>query len=116
MNRICCVKDFYFLHVNIRSIKKHFSEFLVTINDSLKLLDVLVITEPNISYSFLPLYKITGFNINVYMRKGRTGGGVIVYSRNNLPAAPCDSLALSSVMRSAECVSIELKCNNVKIM
>lgn len=108
-------KDLSLLHVNIRSLKKHFSEFLVTLGDDLSQLDIIVITEANINFSVLSFYNIPGFQVNVYTREGRSGGGVLVYSRTELAARASETAAAASAgalaMRSAECVSITLNIN-----
>lgn len=69
---------FSLVHINIRSLKKNFAELLVTLENNFKNLDVLVITEPNINFSLLSFYKTDGFNINSFVRVGRSGGGVLV--------------------------------------
>ncbi|XP_047025545.1 uncharacterized protein LOC124642082 [Helicoverpa zea] len=52
-------------------------------------------------------YKIKGFNIHSVTRTGRTGGGVLVYSRETLKARLNDTECIQN-MKSAECVSIAL--------
>lgn len=104
------------LHINIRSLKKNFSDLLVSISSHLKHIDILVITEANINYSLIPLYSINGFNTNAYTRTGRSGGGVLVYSRTDLDArVPNTSTALTTNMRTAECVSIAFNYNDEQI-
>lgn len=107
-------KGLSILHINIRSLKKHFNELLVALHDGLKQLDVLVITEPNINYALLPLFQINGFNANIYSRLGRSGGGVLVYTRQALDAFVCN-LTSTTVMTSAECVSVTLNYYNEQI-
>ncbi|CAH0730938.1 unnamed protein product, partial [Brenthis ino] len=85
------------------------SELLVSLDNNLKKIDVIVVTEPNINYAYLSFYKINGFTINSFTRSGRSGGGVIVYAREGLAARVC-GLTTRAVaqMRSAECVTITL--------
>lgn len=114
-NKNC--KDLCILHVNIRSITKHFSELLVTVSDHLKHIDILVVTEANINYSLLSFFKIEGFKVDVHTRKERGGGGVLVYSRLSLAASASEiaELSTASLMHSAECVSISFKFRNEKV-
>lgn len=75
-------------------------------------LDVLVLTEANINYSLLSFYSLDGYDTNYYTRKGRSGGGVVVFTREGLMARSAGS-ELS--MDSAECVSITLRHHNEQI-
>ncbi|CAH2088032.1 unnamed protein product [Euphydryas editha] len=99
--------DLCLLHVNIRSLKKYFSELLVTLHDSLKDIHIIVITEPNINSPMLNLYQIKGFHVNSFTRTNRTGGGVLVYTRDTWLARVSETPHTTG-MRAAECVSIVL--------
>ncbi|KAI5647031.1 endonuclease-reverse transcriptase domain-containing protein [Phthorimaea operculella] len=98
---------FSLIHVNIRSLQKHFSELLVVLHNYLNKLDVIVITEPNISFPLLDLFKLKGFNTHSISRSGRRGGGVLVYTREGLNSQ-IQEAASTAVMQVSECVSITL--------
>lgn len=88
---------------------------LVTIGNCLDLLDIIVLTESNINYSLLSFYNIKGYNLNSYVRTGRSGGGVLVYTRAELCACVCDLATPANCARAAEYVSITLDYNNEQI-
>lgn len=67
------------LHVNIRSIILRFSALEQLIHSAKIQLDVLVITEANISDKLSSLYNLEGYQMHTKLRKDRKGGGIIIY-------------------------------------
>lgn len=77
-NKFTCV------HFNIRSVRKHFVEFIEYMKPLIDSLDVIVLSEVNINQHEIHLFPIHGFNVFHALRDNRRGGGVIVYVRDNM--------------------------------
>lgn len=70
------------LHLNIRSMDKHFEELIVLVNELKNIPDLIVCTETrNVN---IDLYSITGYN--AYYNDGNINknDGVITYVKSNL--------------------------------
>lgn len=106
-------KDFYLFHVNIRSIKKYYNDLIVTCKGFFAILDVIVITEPNIPHSMLSMYSISGYDLNSYTRPNRKGGGVLIYTHTDLAARVIEP---PLTMLTAECVIVSINKNNIEII
>lgn len=74
------------LFLNIRSIKKHFDEFLCYIENSISNLNVLILAEVNISeWEFemnRGLFFLNDYGCVEKLRTNRAGGGLMVYYKN----------------------------------
>lgn len=71
------------LHINIRSLQKHWDELILYIKDELSRLDVIILTETNIDESSCATFSIPGFSSCKLCREKRRGGGVLVFISNN---------------------------------
>lgn len=71
--------NFLCVHVNIRSMIKNFSSLEQVVYSCKPNLDVVVITEANISDNISCLYHLEGYDMYTKLRKTRKGGGIIVY-------------------------------------
>lgn len=67
------------LHVNIRSICKHFDQLTVLLSGRLHLLDILILTEVNADEASCASFSLPGFHSYNICREGRRGGGIILY-------------------------------------
>lgn len=76
MNLLC-------IHINIRSIIKNFAALEQLIFTSMRRIDVIILTEVNISGSICCLYQIHGYQMVTALRKSRKGGGIIMYVHNS---------------------------------
>lgn len=70
------------LHVNIRSTIKNFWKVEQILNKSQSHIDVLVLTEVNISSVIQSLFNIPGYTLITELRKNRKGGGIMLYVKN----------------------------------
>lgn len=67
------------IHLNIRSIIKNFTSLEQCIMSASKSVDVIILTEVNISDKISNLYSINGYRMFTALRKSRKGGGLILY-------------------------------------
>ena len=72
------------VHLNIRSINKYFSEFLLLVNDCNVDIDIITLSEINVSSDQMALYSIDGYNLIYKTRKSREGGGIAIYLKKYL--------------------------------
>ena len=71
------------LHVNIRSTIKNFNILEQCILSCQRKVDVVILTEANISDSIKNLYNIDGYVMHSELRSGRRGGGITMYINKN---------------------------------
>lgn len=74
------------LHVNIRSLNKHWNELLVNLHDVLDNIDVLVITEINIHSDTVDQYNIDGYDRYQYLRPSPDSrhGGLVIFVKSGI--------------------------------
>lgn len=85
--------------LNIRSLRKHWNTFKASINSVIKDLDVIVLSEINVSTEEGELYGLPGFNCILKCRPNGKGGGILIMYRNYLDVSNLD---LDFVFGSAE--------------
>lgn len=90
-----------FLHVNIRSIRKYWDQFLVTVNSVMSLFDVFVLTEINVKEDFCSEFQIPGYKSFFFTRLIGRGGGIAIFVKDlwcaekiDLDFFHCESLSL----------------------
>lgn len=79
LNKIPTKTNIICMHINIRSIIKNFSSLEHYIHSCTKQIDVIIITEANISDTLSNLFNLDGYNMYTNLRKNRKGGGIIIY-------------------------------------
>lgn len=103
------------LFLNIRSIKKHFDEFLCYIENSISNLNVLILAEVNISeWEFemnRGLFFLNDYGCVEKLRTNRAGGGIMVYYKNNISVCQ-----LHADFKHCELLSLELKFNDISLL
>ncbi|KAK9731166.1 hypothetical protein QE152_g13881 [Popillia japonica] len=106
------------LFLNIRSIKKHFDEFLCYIENSISNLNVLILADHlNVNISEWEFEMNRGlFFLNDYgcvekLRTNRAGGGIMVYYKNNISVCQ-----LHADFKHCELLSLELKFNDISLL
>lgn len=72
------------VHLNIRSLRKYFNEFLTLLKTCEEKIDLIILSEVNIKREELALYAISGYNIHANLRETKKGGGIIIYAKENL--------------------------------
>lgn len=70
------------LHVNVRSLRKHWEEFNFYLADRLHLLSVIILTEINVDDQTCNMYSLKGFHRYQLCRQGRKGGGILMFINN----------------------------------
>ena len=74
------------IHVNIRSIKKNWDEFVQTLAGSKIKWDCIVLSEINIKKYESILYKLSDYESYMVTREStKRGGGVCMFVKNNIP-------------------------------
>ena len=92
------------LSLNIRSMKKHFNELLILINESKP--DIITIIETFLNEEEVNLFKIKNFTQFNYCRPAHsTGGGIIIYIRDDF----------NSVEKPIECATESMEIVNLEI-
>lgn len=71
--------DFNVIHLNIRSLRKGFDEFITLITDVLQNTAIIILTDVSIGQESADLFGIPGFNMYTNLRINQRGGGVIMY-------------------------------------
>lgn len=88
-------KQLKIVHLNIRSLRKHFNEFLVLTKQCEVMIDIIILSEINIKTEEATMYKIDGYKMFCNARQKNKGGGVLIYAKEelNFDADIHDSLA-----------------------
>lgn len=94
--------SFSLLHVNIRSIRRYWNEFLIISRDVSSIIDVFVLTEISISAADTNQFSLPGYTATFYTRCSGRGGGIAVFvnkkwsvSQNPLQFSHAECVALS---------------------
>ena len=84
---------FSMLHLNIRSINKHFDELQILLdNQNKQQISVIGLTETWLSFDVNLPYALNGYEFIVNNRVNRTGGGVAFYLSEKFEFNVCDEL------------------------
>lgn len=75
---------FNILHLNIRSLRKHFNQLLVLINQSKSQIDVIVLSEVNIKEDEVSCYNVNGYSTYSKTRESTRGGGLLIYVKSQV--------------------------------
>ena len=114
-NMICHVTSntFSLLHLNIRSINKHFDDFqLLLDNPSQCLPSVIGVTETWLSTDPNPPFALYEHDFIFNSRKERTGGGVALYISKSYDYSVCTDITLMN--NDVESLFIEISLLNQK--
>lgn len=95
------------LHLNIRSLRKHFNELLVFLKGYTEFINVLVLSEVNIKAEEVSMYQIEGYNLFAKTREKTRGGGLLIYIKEDLTF-----IEKPSQLSSAEVLHGTLSMNN----
>lgn len=81
------------LHLNIRSARKNFNEFLVYLKNlrSKICFQIIVLTEMNIYENEVDMFTIKGYNMYYNLRRHGKGGGVAIYVQEDLNSKETNS-------------------------
>lgn len=74
-------ENFNVIHINIRSLRKHWNTLQGYLVSILKYLDVLVLTEVNVKEDEITLYSLDNFDSYSRCRLNGNGGGILVFVR-----------------------------------
>lgn len=92
--------DVNIAHLNVRSVRKNFTEIITKLRDALIHLDVLIFTEINLKKDLVSMYQLPGFEMFAACRENRRGGGILMYvhedhvfQRESTFFTSCESLA-----------------------
>lgn len=66
-------------HLNVRSIHKHWDQLMMLMTNRLQTLDILILSEVNTDESACTSFTLPGFHSHCLCRKGRRGGGLIMF-------------------------------------
>lgn len=94
------------IYLNIRSMKKNWNLFISYISNIIKYLKIIILVEINIKEEENCLYQLNGFNSQFINRSNRSGGGAVIYVRDEVFL---ERVHINTV--SYECVYIKTKIN-----
>ena len=102
--------NFNILHMNIRSYNRNIDEFWCMINDSIKRLDIIILSETWNSTGFT-LQKISEFSSYKSENNFNQNDGVLIYTNNKHTI----SVSQLQMFSEASCIKLNLKVNNKPI-
>ena len=104
-------------NLNCRSLRKNFDKVFRMIENLDFSFDVIAMTETWLSENdCIDLYKLDGYNIDYKHREGKTGGGILIYSKNNLVTSVISSHTFCEPdYMEALALEIQDKLNKTKI-
>lgn len=70
------------IHINVRSIKKHWLTLMAYLNEFIDELDVITLTEIKTTENEVTVFQINNFELYARCRPNGRGGGIAVYVRN----------------------------------
>lgn len=91
------------VHVNIRSLRKHWNEFKVICSNINNSVDVFVLSEINIAAEMTSQFSMSGYNSTFTTRPCGRGGGIAVYVRDNWSVNN-----LTVTFNHAECIALNI--------
>lgn len=104
------------LHLNIRSLNKHHTDFTSLLCSSKCHFDVIGCSETGLNDStYVDLLNIEGYNLFIKNKSNRTGGGVCLYVKNSLQVKMCE-LALEDQCDQCESLFIEINGNDKSLI
>jgi hypothetical protein len=106
----CQYSSLITLHVNIRSILKNFAQLEYIISHSSRIVDIVVLTETNISnitHECVRLFELEGYQMYYELQSNRRGGGIIIYVHNKVKFT-----RYSVCTRNFECIVGMIEKNN----
>lgn len=72
-------QQFRIIHLNIRSLKTHWDQLCIEIQDILQVVDTIILTEINIKDWESPLFNLQGFEKFCSCRSNKKGGGIAIF-------------------------------------
>lgn len=99
--------SFTVLHVNIRSLRKHWEHFRVLVNKASSRIDVFVLTESYAPEATRSLFNLSGYNSFWFSRQLSIGGGVVIYVKNEWLVSRQDV-----TFNYAECILLKIESSN----
>lgn len=97
-------KNLVILNLNIRSLRKNWNIFTCSIHEFLSHVDIIVLTEINVSDSEIDLYQLHGYKNYYKCRKNKAGGGIMILCKSHLNA---DIIDITTP--SAETLGLKIK-------
>lgn len=76
-------KNISLICMNIRSIRKNFTEFLTRTNNIINKITAIILTETNICDDENKFYAINGYN-SIFLNRINRGGGIAVYIKDTV--------------------------------
>lgn len=107
--------NFSLLHINTRSLKKHYDELISLLSITDCGFDVVGCSETWLKESsHLDSLSIDGYTLFNKNRLNRSGGGVCLYINSNLTATICEDLAIGD--DHSDSLFLQLTLNNAKTL
>ena len=98
-------------HININFLDSKFESLKELIKDKI---DILVVTETKIDESFTTSqFQIDGFSCPFRLDRNKSGGGVLIYVRDQLP---CVAIPLENKPKDIECIFLDLRIRKKKFL
>lgn len=102
---------FSVVHVNIRSLRKYWSEFEIIVASVQHIVDVFVLTEINVHEDALEQFSLTGYAGFFRPRANSRGGGIAVYVRSAWAAS-----RFNAVFDCSECLALTIDSGSCAVV
>lgn len=79
----CSNVELRLLHVNVRSLRRHWDGLLVLLSGRLASLDVLILSEISVDEKACSEFTLAGFNSYCLCREEKRGGGLLMFVKND---------------------------------
>lgn len=103
-----CGGNFFMIHLNVRSFRRNFDEFVIYLNNLDCKFQVIVLTETWFSKDFVG--HVSGYSAFHSYRNNRGGGGVSIFVSDTLTSHPIDNLQINC--DHLESVSVRVRHGN----
>lgn len=99
------------LTLNIQSLRKHFDEFLVYLEELCINYDAIILTETWVYTDEIIRYQIPGYTLYAQCKDTQRSGGIVIYVKHGLIAQN-----QTSVMSSANVLHLQIKLENNELL
>lgn len=105
--------NFSVVHINIRSLTKHYDQLVSMLSASGCSFDVIACSETWLNdRSYCDSFNLNGYKLYYKNRFGRMGGGVCLYVKSRFQANVCDNLALDDEQTDSLFVDISINATS----
>ena len=106
--------DLSLLHLNVRSMRNKFDSILNYLNSLAHDFSVIALTETWLNDNDDETFQLPGYNLTQLNRNNKNGGGICVFTKENLKIKPRTDLTIENDSKNIESLFIEIINENYK--